>query len=108
MSLDKNTIIGFILIGVVLFLFTWLNRPTQEAIEAQQHYKDSLALEQARVEALNRPAKETQLNAPVIPKGTERTDYAKEYVASNADDYSITFGGPTIISDGDVAEIMGR
>ena len=47
-------------------------------------------------------------DAPILLVNTGRTDYAKKYVASNADDYSITFGGPTIISDGDVAEIMGR
>lgn len=69
MSLDKNTIIGFILIGVILFLFTWLNRPTQEAIEAQQHYRDSLVrVEQARLEALNQSAKETQQTATEMPE----------------------------------------
>lgn len=26
--MDKNTIIGFLLIGVVLIVFTWLNQPT--------------------------------------------------------------------------------
>ncbi|MDR1336165.1 MAG: membrane protein insertase YidC [Tannerella sp.] len=46
MSADKNTIIGFILIGAVLFIFSWLNRPDpalQEARQAQQRYLDSLA-----------------------------------------------------------------
>ena len=31
--MDKNTIIGFVLIGIVLFGFSWLNRPTPEQIE---------------------------------------------------------------------------
>ncbi len=52
MSLDKNTIIGFILIGIILFLFIWLNRPTQEQLAAQQHYKDSLALVEQQAKAL--------------------------------------------------------
>ncbi|MDR2120501.1 MAG: membrane protein insertase YidC [Tannerella sp.] len=46
MSTDKNTIIGFILIGAVILLFSWLNRPTQEqieAMEAQRRYQDSIA-----------------------------------------------------------------
>ena len=34
--MDKNTIIGFLLIGVVLIVFTWLNQPTPEQIEAQR------------------------------------------------------------------------
>ncbi|MDH6304496.1 YidC/Oxa1 family membrane protein insertase [Parabacteroides sp. PF5-5] len=42
--MDKNTVIGFVLIGVVLFLFTWLNRPSPEQLEAQQRYRDSIAL----------------------------------------------------------------
>lgn len=92
MSLDKNTIIGFILIGVVLFLFTWLNRPTQEAIEAQQHYRDSLALEQARFEALNRPAKETQLNAPVIPEGLSDS-VRTELLRQNFSDFAVAAEG---------------
>lgn len=41
--MDKNTITGFVLIGVVLFAFSWFNRPTPEQIEAQRRYQDSLA-----------------------------------------------------------------
>jgi YidC/Oxa1 family membrane protein insertase len=44
--MDKNTIIGFILIGLVLFVFSWLNRPDPAQVEAQrryQEYQDSLA-----------------------------------------------------------------
>ena len=41
--MDKNTLIGFLLIGVVLVVFTWFNRPTPEQIEAQRRYQDSIA-----------------------------------------------------------------
>ena len=41
--MDKNTIIGFILIGIVLFGFSWWNRPSPEQIEAQRRYQDSIA-----------------------------------------------------------------
>jgi len=41
--MDKNTIIGFILIILVLFGFFFLNRPSQEQIEAQRRYQDSIA-----------------------------------------------------------------
>lgn len=41
--MDKNTIIGFVLIGIVLFGFSWLNRPTPEQIKAQRRYQDSIA-----------------------------------------------------------------
>jgi YidC/Oxa1 family membrane protein insertase len=49
MSTDKNTIIGFVLIGAVILLFSWLNRPTQEQIEAQRRYQDSIATVQPAV-----------------------------------------------------------
>ena len=52
--MDKNTTIGLLLIGLVFFLFTWLNRPNQEQIEAQRRYDeymDSLArVEQTRLQ----------------------------------------------------------
>ena len=41
--MDRNTIIGFLLIGVVLFAFSWFNKPTPEQIEAQRKYQDSIA-----------------------------------------------------------------
>lgn len=41
--MDKNTIIGFLLIGVVLLAFSWLNRPTPQQAEAQRRYQDSIA-----------------------------------------------------------------
>ena len=41
--MDKNTIFGFVLIAAVLFIFTWLNQPSPEQIEAQRHYQDSIA-----------------------------------------------------------------
>ncbi len=47
--MDKNTIIAFVLIGIVLFVFSWYNRPTPEQVEAQRQYQDSIArIETAR------------------------------------------------------------
>lgn len=43
--MDKNTVLGFILIGLVLVLFTWLNKPTPAQLEARR-IQDSLALVQ--------------------------------------------------------------
>ncbi|MDD7438145.1 MAG: membrane protein insertase YidC [Bacteroidales bacterium] len=41
--MDKNTITGFVLMGLVLVLFTFLGRPSQEELEAQKRYNDSIA-----------------------------------------------------------------
>jgi YidC/Oxa1 family membrane protein insertase len=42
--MDKNTIIGFVLILLVLVGFSYLNRPTPEQLEAQKRYQDSIAM----------------------------------------------------------------
>ena len=34
--MNKNTIIGFILMGLVLFGFSWYNQPSEEQINAQR------------------------------------------------------------------------
>lgn len=44
--MDKNTIIGFVLIGCVLFGFTWYQSKQYEKQVAYQSYADSLAREQ--------------------------------------------------------------
>ncbi|MDR0349656.1 MAG: membrane protein insertase YidC, partial [Tannerella sp.] len=41
--MDKNTVIGFVLIGLVLIGFSWFNRPSKEQTEARQRYQDSIA-----------------------------------------------------------------
>lgn len=41
--MDKNTIIGFVLIGILLFAFSWFNQPSPEQIEAQRRYHDSIS-----------------------------------------------------------------
>lgn len=41
--MDKNTIIGFVLIALVLIGFSYFSRPSQEEIARIQHYNDSVA-----------------------------------------------------------------
>lgn len=42
--MDKNTILGFVLIALILVGFTVLNKPTDEELAQQKHYNDSIAL----------------------------------------------------------------
>ena len=56
--MDKNTIIGFLLIGIVLIVFTWLNQPTPEQIEAQRRMQDSIA----RIEYAKQLEQQKELN----------------------------------------------
>jgi YidC/Oxa1 family membrane protein insertase len=68
--MDKNTIIGFVLIGLLLIGFSWFNRPSKEKLEAQQRYNDSIAAAVAQAqlqqEALNPSNKEAVFNADSI------------------------------------------
>lgn len=45
--MDKNTITGLIVIVAIIIGFSLFNRPSQEEIDAQKHYEDSVALVQA-------------------------------------------------------------
>lgn len=40
--MDKNTLVGFTLIGAVLIGFSIYNRPSQEEMERARHYQDSI------------------------------------------------------------------
>ncbi|MGL5318224.1 MAG: membrane protein insertase YidC [Bacteroidales bacterium] len=42
--MDKNTIIGLLLIGAILIGFNWLNRPTPEQLAEMKRMQDSIAL----------------------------------------------------------------
>ena len=53
--MDKNTLVGFLLIGVVLIGFSIYNRPSQEDLERAKHYQDSIQTI-AQVEAAKREA----------------------------------------------------
>lgn len=52
--MDKNTIIGFILIGLILFGYTWYSRPSEDQVAAMKQYNDSIAqIEKAELSALD-------------------------------------------------------
>ena len=48
--MDKNTIIGFVLIAAVLIGFSWYNRPTEEELKAQQEQVEKAQAEQRKAE----------------------------------------------------------
>ncbi len=56
MNLDKNTVIGFVLLGILFFAFFWYsNKEQQGLMEIQKHQQDSIA----RVNALRAIPKDT-------------------------------------------------
>jgi len=49
--MDKNTVIGLILIGLIFIVFSIINKPSKEEMEAARHRADSIAaLQQAQQE----------------------------------------------------------
>ena len=67
--MDKKSIIGYILIGIVLIGYFSFNQPSAKDIEAQKHYQDSIAfvnkikeLEQQQAEQAARAEIEKQKN----------------------------------------------
>ena len=54
--MNKDTIIGFVLIAVVLIGFSWYNQPSQEEIEAYKHQQDSIAAVQRDKESKQKKA----------------------------------------------------
>ncbi len=57
--MDKNTILGFVLIGAILFTFSWLNQPSKEQQLATQKYNDSIALVEKAASVKAKPSAQT-------------------------------------------------
>jgi YidC/Oxa1 family membrane protein insertase len=51
--MDKNTIFGLVLIFVILITFSYLNKPSQQEIDAAKRKSDSIA--QVDSEKQNKP-----------------------------------------------------
>jgi len=56
--MDRNTIIGLILIFLVIIGFSYLNRPSAEKLEAQRRYQDSINWVRAQEETAQTQAQE--------------------------------------------------
>ena len=72
--MEKNTIICFTLIGLVLLGFSWYNQPTEEQRAARQHYVDSLRA--AETEAMRQEA-EAQVRSLADELGEAENDSVK-------------------------------
>lgn len=64
--MDKNTILGFVLIGLILIGFSVLNRPSEAEIAQQQRYNDSIALVQrAEIAKQEQLTKQQTIQQPI-------------------------------------------
>ena len=49
-GLDIQSIIGLVLIAVILFVFSWYNKPSEEQLSKEKHQKDSIAkIEESKI-----------------------------------------------------------
>lgn len=64
--MDKNTIIGFVLIALILVGFGLINRPSQEEIERRQRYNDSIIAAQQLAIAQQQAAEEARKAARLL------------------------------------------
>ena len=85
--MDKNTITGMVLIFLVLIVFSYLSRPSQEQLAAQQQYYDSIAQVQQRAAELQAKAEAALAN--------ERATVAKDSASLF---FSATQGNAELVS----------
>ena len=71
--MDKNTITGLVLIALLLIGFSWYSRPTEEQLQAQQHYYDSIAQVQQREAELKQKAEAALANERQLKAETDST-----------------------------------
>lgn len=77
--MDKNTLVGFALIGAVVIGFSIYNRPSQEDMARAKHYQDSIqaiaqkeAALQAKANAASSPANTIQLDSTSLIYGASQ------------------------------------
>ncbi len=73
--MDRNTIIGFVLIFVLLIAWQQFMAPSPEELQRQQQLQDSLRMEQRRQDSLARAA---QASAPASEAATTTRDTAAQ------------------------------
>ena len=86
--MNKNTLIGFILIAVVLIGFSWWNQPSQEEIDAYQRQQDSIAAAQA--DATRKAREQQELREQQAEAAAQGDTTALFYTALNGTDQPLT------------------
>ncbi|MGV6861070.1 MAG: membrane protein insertase YidC [Putridiphycobacter sp.] len=83
--MDKNTIVGLLLIGGILFTFSWLNKPTEEEIAENKAKIEAVDSTQKSIEKTEDLIEETQETiSALIPKLDEE---GNQVIDSNLNAY---------------------
>ena len=86
--MNRDTLIGFILIAVVLIGFSWWNQPSQEEVDAYYRQQDSIAAAQANAE--KKKAEAQQLVEQQAEAAAQGDTTALFYAALNGTDQPLT------------------
>ncbi len=81
--MDRNNILGLVLIFGMISLFTWWNKPSQEEQEAMAHYRDSIAAVKAYNDSVNLAHQILQQHA--VENRASTTTPQNDVVASDDD-----------------------
>ena len=87
--MDKNTVIGLLLIGAIVIAFSIFNRPSEEQIAQQKRLRDSLETVERQQALANeqQPTSTTTNGAETLKQGT------------SADDFFVTSQPDSLVSD---------
>lgn len=92
--MDKNTLVGFALIGAVIVGFGIYNRPSQEEMARAQHYQDSIQAVAQKQEQMQK-AQEIAASLPVVPDSTslffQASQGSEEFTTLENDVLHLTF-----------------
>lgn len=77
--MDRNSVIGLLLIGVVLIGFMFLNQPSKEQLEAMKHQRDSIAA----VDSMNLAAKMAEIKKQQEAAATVAATAVPDSLANN-------------------------
>jgi YidC/Oxa1 family membrane protein insertase len=79
--MDRNSVIGLFLIGILIIAYSVYTQPTEEERLAMQHRSDSIALVQ-KIAAQQQAAQQQAIAAPAaVPADTALTDSARKVLA---------------------------
>ena len=95
--MDKNSITGFVLIGLLFVAFFHFNSPNPEQVAAQQHYKDSIA---AAIEKQEEAAKQLIADAEESAINEQKNDSASFFFnVLNGTEETITLANDKVSID---------
>lgn len=82
--MDRNSILGIVLIFVILVVFSLINQPSKEEIEAARHRRDSIALVEAekarQVEQQQQHARQNNPEEIVVPDSLAESSKLQEKI----------------------------